>query len=427
MTSCPSRASSAAATDESTPPDMATTIRMAIRPAPSRAGAGCAACRRRRQLRRRRSPPRPRCCPAPRLKRIEFCVRVRRQAHRAQHVRRLERARRAGRAGRDRDALEIERNQQRLGLDRLEADVRRVRDARLAGAVDGGARHLREDRLLEAIAQGRQPRAPRPSASSAASCAATPRPAMPGTFSVPARRLRSCLPPVMDRGDAGAALDPQRAGSLRPVELVRGQRQQIDAERVDVHRDLADRLHGVGMEQRPALVRDARRARRSAGWCRSRCWRASPRRGRSRRVIAAASASGSTMPGGVDRQQGGRPAAPRQGLERVQHRLVLDAAGDRCRRPVGSSASATPRSAKLSASVPPLVNTTSDGSPPISAATAERASSSTAFARWPKWCTLEALPKSSVEHASHGLGDCRDRPGSSRCGRSRCASRIHQS
>jgi hypothetical protein len=32
----------------------------------------------------------------------------------------------------------------------------------------------------------------------------------------------------------------------------------------------------------------------------------------------------------------------------------------------------------------------------ISAATAERASSSTAFARWPKWCTLEALPNSSV-------------------------------
>ena len=43
----------------------------------------------------------------------------------------------------------------------------------------------------------------------------------------------------------------------------------------------------------------------------------------------------------------------------------------RCRRPVGSSASAAPRSAKLSASVPPLVNTISDGSAPMSAATAD--------------------------------------------------------
>ena len=34
----------------------------------------------------------------------------------------------------------------------------------------------------------------------------------------------------------------------------------------------------------------------------------------------------------------------------------------RCRRPVGSSASAAPRIAKLSDSVPPLVNTISDGS-----------------------------------------------------------------
>ena len=47
------------------------------------------------------------------------------------------------------------------------------------------------------------------------------------------------------------------------------------------------------------------------------------------------------------------------------------------------------------ASVPPLVKTTSDGSAAISAATADRASSRTALARCPKWCTLEALPNSS--------------------------------
>ena len=66
------------------------------------------------------------------------------------------------------------------------------------------------------------------------------------------------------------------------------------------------------------------------------------------------------------------------------------------RRPVASSASAAPRSARLSDSVPPLVNTISAGSAPISCPIAVRASSSNAFARWPKWCTLEALPKSSL-------------------------------
>ena len=39
-------------------------------------------------------------------------------------------------------------------------------------------------------------------------------------------------------------------------------------------------------------------------------------------------------------------------------------------RPVASSASAAPRIAKLSASVPPLVKITSEGSAPIRAATA---------------------------------------------------------
>ncbi len=51
--------------------------------------------------------------------------------------------------------------------------------------------------------------------------------------------------------------------------------------------------------------------------------------------------------------------------------------------------------AKLSDSVPPLVKTTSDGSPPTSVASAERASSSAALARWPNACTLEALPNRS--------------------------------
>ena len=59
-----------------------------------------------------------------------------------------------------------------------------------------------------------------------------------------------------DRQHPGAALDPQRAGALRAVELVGRQREQIDAERPHVDRNLADRLHGVGVHQRAALVGD---------------------------------------------------------------------------------------------------------------------------------------------------------------------------
>ena len=64
-----------------------------------------------------------------------------------------------------------------------------------------------------------------------------------------------------DRLHPRAALDPERARALRPVELVRRERQQIDAERAHVDRNLADRLHGVGVHQRAALVRDRRELR----------------------------------------------------------------------------------------------------------------------------------------------------------------------
>ncbi len=70
------------------------------------------------------------------------------------------------------------------------------------------------------------------------------------------------------------------------------------------------------------------------------------------------------------------------------------------RRPAGSRASAAPRMARLSLSVPPLVNTTSDGSALMSSATRLRASSMTALAFCPKWWTLEGLPYSSRRAAA---------------------------
>jgi hypothetical protein len=55
----------------------------------------------------------------------------------------------------------------------------------------------------------------------------------------------------------------------------------------------------------------------------------------------------------------------------------------------------TPRSARLFASVAPLVNTTSAGAAPISAATSARACSTSARARAPSRWALDGLPTTS--------------------------------
>ena len=118
------------------------------------------------------------------------------------------------------------------------------------------------------------------------------------------------------------------------------------------------------------------------------------------RVMAAASAAGETMPvastgSSVDVQPRFASAFTVLSTASCSMLLVM-----MWRLPVGalrsSAASAAPRSARLSDSVPPLVNTISAGSAPISWPIDVRASSRSAFARWPKWWTLDALPKSSA-------------------------------
>ena len=97
--------------------------------------------------------------------------------------------------------------------------------------------------------------------SAAASRAATPKPTMPLTFSVPARRSRSWCPPAGERRKRHAPPQIDRAHALRPVNLVRRQRQRIHAQRVDVDVELPRRLHRVGVKQRARFVRDARQRR----------------------------------------------------------------------------------------------------------------------------------------------------------------------
>src|SRR5438552_13394334 len=148
MTSWPCSASSAAATDESTPPDMATTIRtLLLTPASVLArcrylGLPGQSSKLFHQARQNLNHP------------IDLGIRrehaeaeaqrvlraVRRKAHRAQDVGRLERARGACRSGRHGDAFEVERDEQALRLHAIEADVRGVRHAARARAVNRRAR-----------------------------------------------------------------------------------------------------------------------------------------------------------------------------------------------------------------------------------------------------------------------------------------------
>src|SRR4051812_31345479 len=134
MTSCPSRASSAAATDESTPPLIATTMRMTVTPS-------SAADQRAKLVDRGRQFGEERvhllvsvACPETESNGVLRTMR--RESHRAQHVRRLQGPGGAGRSRRYGESLEIQSDQQRLGFDAVEADVGGVRDAGLGRAVD---------------------------------------------------------------------------------------------------------------------------------------------------------------------------------------------------------------------------------------------------------------------------------------------------
>jgi hypothetical protein len=73
-----------------------------------------------------------------------------------------------------------------------------------------------------------------------------------GTFKVPERRPRSWPPPSVCGSRRTRRWRPphvESADTFRAIELVRRERQQIDRHRVDVERDLADRLRRIGVEQ----------------------------------------------------------------------------------------------------------------------------------------------------------------------------------
>ena len=110
----------------------------------------------------------------------------------------------------------------------------RVGQARRGGADHQRLRHRVQRRRFEAIAQ---PATRSYSAEpAAAASAAAAKPAMPGRFSVPARRPRSCPPPRSSGVELGAADHDERADPRRAAELVRRQADQIGADRGGIER-----------------------------------------------------------------------------------------------------------------------------------------------------------------------------------------------
>ena len=183
-------------------------------------------------------------------------------------------------------------------------DAQGVGQARRGLAHDHGAGGLQP--LGGGVAPGGLAAAARPGSRRAA-LAAAPKPAMPGTFSVPPRRPRSWPPPCWRRDRRGARAEGQRA--RRPAARRSCGRRRRGCRRPA--RGCRRRsCRPPGWRRRAASRRrrgPARRPRRPAGSRRSRCWPASGRRTacRRRRPSAARrsrSQSRSATPFGVDRQ-----------------------------------------------------------------------------------------------------------------------------
>ena len=282
-----------------------------------------------RQHARRRDRSPPRCWTAPRLKRIEFCVRCAGNPIAFSTC--------DGSSVPDEQAEPVETatpsRSSAISSDsastRSKLTVRGVRHAR-SGAVHGraaaprGGSPVRDDRAA--------PRAGRLRRSSSARRRLggnTETRYMPATFSVPARRLRSCLPPVIEREPAGRRGEsrgrrPPSARRTCAPRATAGRRRGL----LTLHRHLAGRLHGVGVEERTAFPGERGQLRHRLNGADLVVGVHDRHEGGVVGQIAARSASGSTTPGLIDRQERDPPAAPGERLQGVQHRLVLDGAGN---------------------------------------------------------------------------------------------------
>ena len=167
----------------------------------------------------------------------------------------------------------IERGDEHIALDAAEGDVEIVGEAVLLAAVDEDIGDAREDAVTQPLAQG----------TDAAGALAMPLGREiqgdggaddAGDVFGAGALLHLLAAAVQERLKGRGAAQEEDAAALGAAELVRGEAEGIDAERVDIEFEPARRLDGVGMEG----IRGGRA------------------RGRSRGGAAAISAMGWTVP-----------------------------------------------------------------------------------------------------------------------------------
>ena len=260
-------------------------------------------------------------------------------ADRLQHVVGAARARRAGRPRRRVDPARLQRVQHRLGgqpRERQRADVGHARRAghrrlRLGEAAEVGQRrqHLALQPIALAAHAIRDLRVALGGDQLGGDAQADP----PGQVLGP-RAQPALLPPaVPQRREAHARPHPERAGPLRPVELVAGQRQRVGAQARHAQRKEPDRLHAVDVQVRAVRVlgRDARQPVRDLGDRLDRAELVVDQHDRDDRGVGAHrrdDVGGGDHARAVGRHHGQLVALADQHLGGAQHRGVLDRGDD---------------------------------------------------------------------------------------------------
>ncbi len=188
----------------------------------------------------------------PRLMRIAGVSEIRGNADRLEHVRRVDApalARRSGGAG---DAAEVQRHEHRLAVRAGHRDVDDVRRAAWrASSMNDRVRNARRDRLLEPVAQTLESRALFLALGDGQLGSASKARRSRRRSPCPARRPRSCVPPC----SSGSMPMPRRM-NIAPIPLgapilwpeTDARSNGIAAASIG---DLAERLDGVGVEDRP--------------------------------------------------------------------------------------------------------------------------------------------------------------------------------
>ena len=195
-------------------------------------------------------------------------------------------------------------------------------------AVQVRVGHHLDDPADQVVAQGGRPARRTRAAALTASSTAAAKPAIAGVSMVPLRMSRSWPPPCSSGVTRQLAAHDERTDAVGAAELVPGEGERVDAARGEVDRHRADRLDGVGVHRdavlggdRDDLVDRLQRADLVVG-PHHRDQRP-PTRGRARRPRAARR----RRAGRRGRPAAARPRRPRSAAsqsQRVEHGVVLD-------------------------------------------------------------------------------------------------------